>query len=51
MGCDHARRPGAGPIPLTSVSMEGEEMGGEAVRLLLDEIEHGKEATTTARCC
>ena len=43
MGCDHNSAAWGGAIPLTSVSMEGEEMGAEAVRLLLDEIEHGNE--------
>jgi LacI family transcriptional regulator len=40
MGCDHNSAAWGGAIPLTSVSMEGEEMGAEAVRLLLEEIEH-----------
>ena len=43
MGCDHDSAAWGGAIPLTSVSMEGEEMGSEAARLLLDEIEHGQE--------
>jgi LacI family transcriptional regulator len=43
MGCDHDSAAWGGAIPLTSVSMEGEEMGAEAVRLLLDEIEHGND--------
>jgi LacI family transcriptional regulator len=43
MGCDHDSAAWGGAIPLTSVSMEGEEMGAEAVRLLLDEIEHGRD--------
>ena len=43
MGCDYDSAAWGGAIPLTSVSMEGEEMGAEAVRLLLDEIEHGND--------
>jgi LacI family transcriptional regulator len=43
MGCDHNSAAWGGAIPLSSVSMEGEEMGAEAVRLLLDEIEYGSE--------
>ena len=41
MGCDHDSAAWGGAIPLTSVSMEGEQMGAEAVRLLIDEIERG----------
>jgi LacI family transcriptional regulator len=43
MGCDHDSSAWGGAIPLTSVTMEGEEMGAEAVRLMLDEIEHKEE--------
>jgi LacI family transcriptional regulator len=43
MGCDHDSAAWGGAIPLTSMSMEVEEMGAEPVRLLLDEIEHGKD--------
>jgi LacI family transcriptional regulator len=43
MGCDHDSAAWGGAVPLTSVSMEGVEMGAEAVRLLQDEIEHGND--------
>jgi LacI family transcriptional regulator len=41
LGCDHNSAAWGGAIPLTSVSMQGEEMGEEAVRLLLEELERG----------
>jgi LacI family transcriptional regulator len=41
MGCDSNSIAWGGAIPLTSVSMQGEEMGAEGVRLLLEELEHG----------
>lgn len=40
MGCDHNSAARAAVVPLTSVSMEGEEMGSEGIRLLLDELRH-----------
>jgi LacI family transcriptional regulator len=43
MGCDHNSAAWGGAIPLTSVSMCGEEIGEEGVRLLLEELEHGGE--------
>lgn len=39
MGCDHNSAAWGGAIPLTSVSMQGEEMGRAAVDLLLGELE------------
>jgi LacI family transcriptional regulator len=41
LGCDHNSAAWGGAIPLTSVAMMGEEMGEEAVRLLLEELERG----------
>lgn len=43
MGCDHNSAAWGGAIPLTSVSMCGEEMGAEGVRLLLEELALGDE--------
>lgn len=40
MGCDHNSAAWGGAIPLTSVSMCGEDMGAEGVRLLLEELDH-----------
>ncbi len=40
MGCDHNAAAWAAAVPLTSVSMRGEEMGQEAAGLLLDELRH-----------
>jgi LacI family transcriptional regulator len=44
MGCDHNSAAWGGAIPLTSVAMQGEEMGRAAVDLLLGELrdEHGE---------
>lgn len=39
MGCDHNSASWGGAVPLTSVTMEGETMGAEGVRLLLRELE------------
>ncbi|GAA2753972.1 LacI family DNA-binding transcriptional regulator [Amnibacterium kyonggiense] len=39
MGCDHNSAAWGGAVPLTSVSMEGDAMGEEGVRLLIQEIE------------
>ncbi len=44
IGCDHNPPAWGGPIPLSSVTMRGEEMGGHAVQLLLEEIKQGSEA-------
>lgn len=41
MGCDHNSAAWGGMIPLTSVQMQGLDMGREAVRLLTAEIEDG----------
>ncbi|CAH0143805.1 LacI family DNA-binding transcriptional regulator [Microbacterium sp. Bi128] len=41
MGCDHNSAAWGGMIPLTSVQMQGLDMGREAVRLLMAEIEDG----------
>lgn len=38
MGCDHNSTAWGGAIPLTSVAMQGEEMGRAAVDLLLGEV-------------
>lgn len=38
MGCDHNSAAWGGTVPLTSVTMEGETMGAEGVRLLLREL-------------
>jgi LacI family transcriptional regulator len=38
MGCDHNSAAWGGAVPLTSVTMEGETMGAEGVRLLLREL-------------
>jgi LacI family transcriptional regulator len=43
MGCDHNSAAWGGAIPLTSVSMCGEEIGQEGVRLLLEELDSGEE--------
>ncbi len=39
MGCDYNSNAWGGTIPLTSVRMRGEEMGSEALRMLLEEME------------
>jgi LacI family transcriptional regulator len=39
MGCDHNSAAWGGAIPLTSVAMQGEEMGRAAVDLLLGELQ------------
>ncbi|MDH2443145.1 LacI family DNA-binding transcriptional regulator [Amnibacterium sp. CER49] len=44
LGCDHNSAAWGGAIPLTSVSMQGEEMGEEGVRLLLEELAHEGDA-------
>ncbi|MEZ0165863.1 substrate-binding domain-containing protein [Kineococcus sp. LSe6-4] len=41
MGCDHDARAWGGAVPLTTVRLEGEEMGAAAVRLLAAEVEEG----------
>ncbi|GAA4978808.1 substrate-binding domain-containing protein [Kineococcus glutinatus] len=41
MGCDHDARAWGGAIPLTTVRLEGEEMGVAAVRLLAEEVAEG----------
>jgi LacI family transcriptional regulator len=38
MGCDHNSVAWGGAVPLTSVTMEGDTMGAEGVRLLLREL-------------
>ena len=38
MGCDYNSAAWAGPVPLTTVHMQGYEMGRESTRLLLSEI-------------
>lgn len=38
LGCDHNSAAWGGAVPLTSVTMEGETMGAEGVRLLLREL-------------
>lgn len=43
MGCDHNSAAWGGAIPLTSVAMQGEEMGRAAVDLLLAELRDGHE--------
>ncbi|MCV2394202.1 LacI family transcriptional regulator [Actinotalea sp. M2MS4P-6] len=43
MGCDHNSAAWGAVVPLTSVSMEGEEMGREGARLLLDELRAGPD--------
>jgi DNA-binding LacI/PurR family transcriptional regulator len=40
-GCDHNSVAWGGAVPLTSVTMHGEEMGAAAVSLLLDELTDG----------
>jgi len=44
MGCDHNSAAWGGAIPLTSVAMQGEEMGRAAVELLLGEIRDASHA-------
>jgi LacI family transcriptional regulator len=39
MGCDHNASAWGGPMPLSSVAMRGEELGREALRLLMEEIQ------------
>ena len=41
MGCDHDARAWGGQIPLTTVRLEGEQMGAAAVRLLAAEVAEG----------
>lgn len=43
IGCDYNSGAWGGAIPLSSVTMHGEELGEHAVRLLLEEIKHGPE--------
>ncbi|WP_432564000.1 substrate-binding domain-containing protein [Kineococcus sp. SYSU DK003] len=43
MGCDYDARAWGGAIPLTTVRLEGEEMGAAAVRLLADEFAQGDD--------
>ncbi len=50
MGCDHNSAAWGGMIPLTSVQMQGLDMGREAVRLLMAEIEDGPITSTPRRC-
>ncbi|WP_369053200.1 LacI family DNA-binding transcriptional regulator [Kineococcus terrestris] len=40
MGCDYDTRGWGGAVPLTSVHLTGQEVGREAVRLLLEEAAH-----------
>lgn len=47
MGCDHNSAAWGGMIPLTSVQMQGLDMGREAVRLLMAEIEDGADHVHT----
>ena len=44
IGCDYNSGAWGGAVPLSSVTMRGETMGEQAVRLLLEEIERGPEA-------
>ncbi|WP_432570703.1 LacI family DNA-binding transcriptional regulator [Kineococcus sp. SYSU DK005] len=45
MGCDHDARAWGGAVPLTTVRMEGEQMGAAAVRLLAAEVAEAGEHT------
>lgn len=42
VGCENDRGAGSGPMPLTAVDAPGRAMGGEAIRLLLDEVSSGE---------
>ena len=44
MGCDHNSVAWGSAVPLTSVTMEGQEMGAAAVRLLLTELDESEES-------
>lgn len=44
MGCDHNSAAWGGAIPISSVTMRGEELGAHAVRLLLTEMANAPEA-------
>lgn len=44
IGCDYNSGAWGGAIPLSSVTMRGETLGEQAVRLLLEEIEHGSQS-------